>query len=398
MEKLLLVCSVFAFVMGNSGLLTAGILPISPKDGVLLLLLPCLPLALLLRTQFTPALLSLAILPVARILDAGLLQRYHLSGVDGNHMAAVVQMLPPIMHMLLILHMLQTRMMKLFVIWGGSCFILLNCGNTLYEWMGWAHWTSVPLRYSGWLGHPNSGPTFSLFCLTAIFVIRPKFWPNMLLAAVTLLPTAVSLSRSCAMMYMTIVGLYVLLHFRQHWRGILCSMVIAPMLVGLWINAVQATATKGRIRPDEFTEGRFEAIYKMDVQGLKSQERHKDLTDAWDSIWREPTWGQGSGTTRGEPWQPHNQIISVWLELGLFGVIFYLAQILLPLCLWLMQGCGRVGWVLLPTFLNIPCQQWLFEMPTYWLCLGVAYLHLFPRRLEFRLNGQDKAQAATALA
>ena len=135
-------------------------------------------------------------------------------------------------------------------------------------------------------------------------------------------------------------------------------------------------------------EGRFDAIYNLDVNGLKSAERGKDLEDGWEAVWRSPMWGYGPGATTGEVWQPHNQVVAIWLDIGILGLVLYAVQLLVPLGLCFANGF-RGGYCLLPVFMDIPCQQWLVDMPCYWFALGVCYAELMPHRIALNFRGDE---------
>ncbi len=113
----------------------------------------------------------------------------------------------------------------------------------------------------------------------------------------------------------------------------------------------------------------------------------KDLADGWAAVWLRPMWGYGTGCAAGERWQPHNQVVAIWLELGIFGVLIYALQLLVPTVMCAMGGF-RQGWCLLPAFLDIPCLHWLPDMPMFWLSLAVCYAELFKHRVEFRVSDE----------
>lgn len=386
-ELALLLTGVLLLVVYNSGVLTAEVLPLKPRDGTLALLALCVVPLLLSRKQYcVPALLLLTI-PLLRLADAALLRRFDMHEL-GNHNASVANLAAPVLITAAMLVIYSSRIGRRFAIWGSVALILVIVGSNLYEWLGYAKWSSIDNRIAGFHRHPNTGPTFCMFCLTILFTLNKRFWWNMLMVLLSGIPTMLSISRSCTMIYFGVTAIYIAVNARQHWRGLLLVALMMPPVFSAWLAAVEARATHGRIRPDEFTEGRLAAIYKFDLKGLKSQERGKDLADGWAAVWLRPTWGYGTGCAGGERWQPHNQVVALWLELGIFGVLIYVLQLLVPTVACAMGGF-RQGWCLLPAFLDIPCLHWLPDMPMFWLALAVCYAELFKHRVEFRVNESE---------
>ncbi len=380
-ERVMLAAGVLMFVVCNCGILTAEVLPVKPRDGTLAMLSICALMLCVCRKFYCLPWLGLLVLPLARLADAALLQRYTMTEM-GDHLSGVINAASPLVVFCTILAVYSTRAGKLFAIWGCASLILTIASSTFYEWLGLGHWTSIPGRMAGFHLHPNTGPTYSILCLTIVYTLNKRFWINMSLSAITILPTMLSISRSCLLMYFAVVGAYVIFNFPKHYKGLLLIIALAPTLIGAWLAAVEASATHGRLRKDEFIEGRFDAVFQGDFEGLKSAERGKDLEDGWAAVQKQPLWGYGLGCACGAVWQPHNQLVSIWLEIGFLGVVAYLIQLMVPLlaCLW-RRFPGGGGWCLLPAFLNIPCQQWLLEMPPYLFALAVVYGEVFPHRV-----------------
>ncbi len=385
-EKALLVSAVAMFVIYNCGILTVGMLPIKPRDGTLLLLgATILPLLFCRQRHCLPA-LAVMIIPIWRVYDALFLRRFEIKGEEGGHIVGVLQMAVPGIIAGVAILVYGTRVGRLFAIAASVGLIVVCVASDLYEWMGFAKYTIVPGRMAGFLEHPNTAPTYGIMCLTVLYTLNKRFWWNMFMSFLVAIPAVLSISRSCMMIYFATVAIYVVLNFRAHFKGLLITAAMVPPVFLAWVGAVEASASHGRIRHDEFTEGRFEAIYKFDIDGLKSAERAKDLQDGWDGVWASPAWGYGPGGSRGERWQPHNQIVALWLDLGVLGMAVYVIQLLWPLIVSAMRGFPG-GYCLIPAFLNVPCQHWLVEMAPYWFVLAVAYAEIFVHRVEIRMDG-----------
>ena len=385
-EWVLLVSAVAMFVIYNCGILTVGILPVKPRDGTVLLLgATLLPLFFCRQRHSLPA-LAVLLIPLWRAFDALFLMRFEMKEGDGGHLTGVFQMAVPGIVAGVAVLVYGTRVGKLFAIASSVGLIAVCVASDLYEWMGFAKFTNVPGRMAGFLEHPNTAPTYSIICLTVLYTVNKRFWWNMFMSFLVAIPAVLSISRSCMMIYFATVALYVMFNFRSHIKGLLIMAAMIPPVFLAWVGAVEASASHGRIRHDESTEGRFEAIYKFNFDGLKSPERAKDLQDGWDGVWASPTWGHGPGGSRGERWQPHNQLVALWLDLGLLGLVTYIVQLVWPLIMSTMRGFRGI-YCLLPAFLNIPCQHWLVEMAPYLFGLAVAYCEIFVHRVEIRVDG-----------
>lgn len=384
------------FVVYNCGVLTAEMLPVKPRDATVALIAISFAPLLFCRKQYCTAALALMTLPLLRLADAGFLQRYSIQELE-THFAAVIKMAGPVMITGISILTYSSRIGRHWAIISAIGLILAITGSNLYEWMGYAKWSSIPGRMAGFHIHPNTGPTYCLLCLAILYTLNPRFWWNIMLTAVAAIPTALSISRSCCVLYFAVVAVYLALHFREHAKGLIILVCCAPPLIGTWFTIVESRASAGRLRHDEFIEGRFDAILRGDVEGLRSVERGKDLEDGWAAVQRQPVWGYGAGCATGERWQPHNQIVALWLELGVFGALIYVMQLLIPLVLCASQGF-RNGWCLLPSFLNIPCLHWLVEMPPYWLALAVCYCALIRQRFEIRVSENAPASARAVAA
>jgi hypothetical protein len=73
---------------------------------------------------------------------------------------------------------------------------------------------------------------------------------------------------------------------------------------------------------NEDVGSRLQAIYDLDFEKIKSPERAKDLQDGWEAVSRAIMFGHGTGAGTNR-WQPHNQFVSIWLDIGIFGVVFF---------------------------------------------------------------------------
>jgi O-antigen ligase len=192
------------------------------------------------------------------------------------------------------------------------------------------------------------------------------------------------MSRSGMAIFAFMVMLYVLLNARRHFTGlVLIAALSFPLVLGG--VAMLAQRTGGGLIKDENTKARLQAIYELDFEKLKSPERAKDLADGWEAVGQKPLWGHGTGAGTAW-WQPHNQFVAVWLDIGLPGLLFFAGPLLL---LTLLSALNRMQglFCLIPVWLFIPCSQVLLDAQQFWFCLGVAACVLIPGRFSVRLGG-----------
>ena len=82
---------------------------------------------------------------------------------------------------------------------------------------------------------------------------------------------------------------------------------------------------------------------------------------------------------------PHNEVVSLWVDLGLLGPILYCSM--LGYLLWRSLRTGLRGFFcLIPVFFFIPFSQVLVELPSYWITAAVAALVTSPQRFRLTLG------------
>ena len=138
---------------------------------------------------------------------------------------------------------------------------------------------------------------------------------------------------------------------------------------------------------DKNATDRFEAIFSMDFEKMQSPEREGVLKDGIEAIVNAPMLGYGTGTGT-TLWMPHNQIVSIWLDLGIMGPLMFLG-VLFFVTFFVLRARGRGCWSLIPAFGFIPFSQILLFNPAYWYALAVTLL--ITARTKFVLRLTSKA-------
>ena len=364
------------------------LLPLKPRDYTLLLLAATFVLVLLNRPALCLPALVLLIVPGLRVLDAAMLQRFHVT-VLGDHSVFVMGILSMLLVSFSAVFCLSVAQWQKLARCVALASILVAAGSVYYEWFGFESFSRIPGRMSGFAGDPNDAPILICLMLGILYTLEPRFWRNMLLTAFATPAVALTLSRSGTAILVALAVPYVLLHGRKHLiKLLLVALLVMPLAIGGIAVVGERAGTQGVLK-DENTAGRMQAIFELDFDRLKSPERAKDLADGLEGVGKEPIFGHGTGAGSGW-WQPHNQVVALWLDLGLAGVLLFVGPLLL-LTVRSLQCRLRGIFCLIPLWLYVPCSQILVEMPHYWLCAGVCCGVLFHKRYVLRLTRPQPA-------
>lgn len=357
--------------------------PVKPRDYNLGLAVFALVTMLFCKPAFSLMALALLTIPMPRILDAALLQRYEILEWGGHQVYVFTMVSLWVISAAGILSTGTSRGPQTAI--AVAVVTILACtGANLYEWSGRASWTLIPGRMAGWHLDPNNSPIIMCLMLGILFTLQKSFWWNLAWTGVAAVGVALTMSRSGMMVFGVLVGLYLLSNLRERFIGIMVMALIAVPLLAVGLGILGADNSGKGLTKNADTASRMEAIYRLDFEKLKSPERKKDLLDAWEAVCKKPVagWGTGSGALK---WRPHNMIVSHWVDVGIIGVLQYVGALLtFTLCCFVRRFRGL--FCLIPVWLFIPCSQALLEMPAYWYAWGVAAYSLFPRRFALVLG------------
>ncbi len=361
-----------------------GVLPFKPRDYKLTFSALTLILVILNRPALCLPALALLTIPLVRFLDAGVLQRFITQLFFDDHETYVLNLGSDLLDTLTAILCLSTPIGKrigLAVVTGTA---LVAVGSVIYEFMGYAEWTNIPGRVSGLLGDANAPGIVLSLCIGVMLTLSNRFWWNIGFIAFCEIGNAMTLSRSGTMGIACLTVCYILANLRQRAVSLILICIVAVPLAGAGIAWLGAdTERRGAIRDDN-AKSRVEAIYELDYEKLWSGERAKDLLDGWEAVMERPItgFGTGSGTFW---WKPHNEVVSLWVDLGLLGPILYCSM--LGYLLWRSLRTGLRGFFcLIPVFFFIPFSQVLVELPSYWIAAAVAALVTSPQRFRLTLG------------
>ena len=367
-----------------------GFLPFKPRDYTLLTLAAAGVMVLLNKPSICPAAFLMLLVPLLRVLDATFLQRFTITAL-GDHSIVVMTLISNFLVTFTTVLLLSAEPWRRVAMWVAVCTSLVCAGCIYYEWLGFYKFTRIDGRMAGFPGDPNDPPIIISLMMASIFALNPRFWWNVVLIALVTPAIALTLSRSGMAVYSCLMLTYIIGNLRHHFMGMLLIVVIAvPLAVG-GVAVLAQSSTKIGIVSNKDTVDRLKAIYELDFERIKSPERGKDLQDGWEAAGKEPLWGHGTGAGTSV-WKPHNQIVSLWIDIGIFGVLLYVGGLLL-LTFRVFTLKMRGFYCLVPLWLFIPCSQILTESPHYWFAAAVCCNLVYTGRFRLVLTAPAKAQA-----
>ncbi len=367
-----------------------GVLPFKPRDFTV----ACCGAAFFFiasnRTAWCLSALALLSLPLIRVMDAGLLERFTQT-MWGDHPTYVMQLAANALIAAMIAASLATpKGMQIAVIIAVVTILLCTASN-LYEWLGMAVYTRIPGRVSGLLVDPNASPIVICLMLGIVLTYSQRFWWNVLLLGISAVGVSLPLSRSGAIIFWIMTISYVLVNFRAHKTGLIAIISVAIPVGGIGLAVLSESAERRGTVRDENAQSRVQALYELDFEKLWSGERAKDLRDGWEAAMEKPVLGHGTGAGNTQ-WQPHNQIVAIWDDLGIGGVLLF-AGLLIHLTVLCAKGGGRGFECLIPLWGYIPFSQVLMETSAYWYCAMACACAVSSRRISIAWMGAKRNPA-----
>lgn len=361
-----------------------GISPIKPILFTLASVFMCIGVSLVNKPRVCLAVLGVALLPAVRLFDAAVLRRFDSSYQD--------QIAMDLMRMMLVLiamvAVFSTEKWQKTALWAAVCAMLLTTGSEIYEMLGFAKFSSIPGRYAGFNSHPNFPPVLLCEMLGIIFALSKSFRFNCLMIAVAVPGVALTYGRSGMLVLALLCGTYVLLNARRNFGFLMIVTAIAIPLLGIGAAVLQNSTQHG-VMKDKNTADRLEAIYNLDFDKLKSPERVKDLNDAWEEAMKKPIFGHGTGVS-GTLYAPHNEYVSIWLEMGIPGLVLFAGTWLWLVMRSVLTG-GKAGYLLFALLAFTPVGQGRIEVPHFSLAMVAAACILWPKRYQLTLRSLKAA-------
>lgn len=362
----------------------AGLHPIKPSLFTVGAVFACIMVSLVNKPRLCLATLGIALLPAVRLFDAAVLRRFDSSFQDQITMDLARMMLV----LVAIIAVLSTEKWEKTALWAAICAMMLTTGSEIYEMLGFAKFSSIPGRYAGFNSHPNFPPVLLCEMLGIVFALSKNFRFNCLMIAVAVPGVALTYGRSGMIVLALLCGAYVLLNARRNFGFLMIVAAITLPLLGIGA-AVLESGTQHGVMKDKNTADRLEAIYNLDFEKLKSPERVKDLNDAWEAALHKPLLGHGTGIS-GNIYAPHNEYVSLWLEMGIPGLALFVGTWLWLVTRSILTG-GRAGYLVFALIAYTPFGQGRIEVPHFSFAMVVAACVLWPKRYQLTLRSLKTA-------
>lgn len=362
-----------------------GSISIKPRDFTIGLSLLSLLLVFLNRPAFSAATLGLLLIPTLRFADSAVLKRY-INVSEGDPNIAVMTLGSVLLVTMVSLLVLCTENGPKIAVRAAIVVILLGAGSIAYESAGYAEYSQINGRPAGFLTQPNEAIIMVCLMLGVVLTLSEAFWLNIVVIAMASVGVAITLSRSGMLVFALMVMCYLAANLRRHFGKIVIIVAVSIPAVLAGFAILMQVASSRNFGTDKNATDRVAAITGMfsgNTDKMESQERMKDLSDGWEAVTDSPIFGHGTGCASSR-WQPHNQWVAIWLDIGVGGVMLYAATLLFLTVICLKSGRGFFA--LLPLWGFSIFSQNLVETAGYWFCAGVVTLVATKSRFRFALR------------
>jgi len=385
--------SLFLLVLLHAGLLipyithlvpalySVGLFPLRPAYYMLALCAATSCCALWKGPDLTKTSLFLIALLAARTLDVAILQRFHVPGGQKDAFLSMAAVTLTATATLLSLGALR-KSSFLPVLGVAAASLLIQVAAVLLEFTGFYRLSTVPGRAAGLAGDSNDASMMITLMLAVFLTLHRGFWLDITIIAIAALGVLPTLSRGGMLVLFLIAAAYALGNVREHTGKILAAGIALLAMLATMMTVLLSHAGSGGMA-DENARRRVEAIFRGDLDELQSGERFKDLTDGIDGALQQPLTGLGTGAGQFD-YQPHNQLVTMWIELGLLGPLAFL--LILTAASWkVVSARGKGIYLLIPLWLYVGLAQTLLDNYAYLYALLVLLVFTTPRLLSLRL-------------
>ncbi|MDB6120227.1 MAG: hypothetical protein JWO08_4008 [Verrucomicrobiaceae bacterium] len=366
---------------------------IKPRDFTIGFSLLSLLLVFFNRPAFSPLALALLIIPFLRFADAAALKRY-INVLDGDPNIAVMTLGSILLVTTVSLLVLCTENGVQIARRAAIAIILLGSASIAYEAAGLAEYSQISGRPAGFLTQPNEAIIMVCLMLGIVLTLSEAFWLNFAVIAIAAVGVGLTLSRSGMLVFVLMVFCYLAANLRKHFGKIVIITAVSIPAVLAGFAILLQMASSRNMGTDKNATDRVAAItgiFGGNTDKMESQERMKDLRDGWEAVTDSPVFGHGTGCASSQ-WQPHNQWVAIWLDIGVGGVMLY-ALSLLTLTILCLKAGGKGFFALLPLWCFSVFSQNLVETAGYWFCAGVVAVVTTKGRFRFAIQ---RAPASTA--
>ncbi|BDS05310.1 hypothetical protein NT6N_03500 [Oceaniferula spumae] len=339
-----------------------GLFPLRPAIYLAAASVGCILVTLGRRPDLTVTTMLILLFHVFYIFESTVLQRYdHPSGRYYplmTHGALLVSVFS-IAWFLGVTH----RLSSLPVTIASAAIVIICSLANIAEWFGVHEFTIVTGRAAGFHGDPNNAAIAIVLALAVFLTYNRNIWVSFGMMALSFIAVAITLSRSGMIAEVLISVSYLVVSYRRKPTAVLQALAVTVPVVVAGIVYLVSHMSSEALRQSDIQD-RLGALMGKDSEKMASGERMKDLTDGLNAVREQPVMGHGVGTGTGK-WQPHNQLVAVWIDGGVVFAGLYLI-ILGSMAVKCVAAGGRGGLCLLAVGIFIPFSQLLHTSLAYW--------------------------------
>lgn len=247
-----------------------------------------------------------------------------------------------------------------------SCFLtVVICSlMNIAEWFGVHSFTIVMGRAAGFWGDPNNASIAIVTALAVFLTLNRNIWLSFALIALSFVAVAITLSRSGIIVEILVILTYLVIAYRKNPKTVSKALLLTIPLVAVAVGFFVSNMSSNVLREAD-VQNRLGALLGKDSEKMASGERVKDLSDGLKALRLEPVAGYGIGAGTAK-WQPHNQLVAVWLDGGILVAVLYIS--ILGLLAFKCTAAGLQGSLcFLTIILFIPFSQILHTHVGYWM-------------------------------
>ena len=350
---------------------TNGYFPLRPAIYLVLASITCVTVTLGRRPDFTLTTLCILLFHGLYICENVILHRYdHPDGKFYPLMTHGAMLLSTlcISWFLGVMH----RYSSLPILVSAALVVSICSLTNIAEWFGVHQFTIVLGRAAGFHGDPNNASIAIVLALAVFLTFSKNIWLSFGLIALSFVAVAITLSRSGIIAEILVSASFLIVSYRKKPAAVVQAVAITVPIVIIGIVYMISNMSSEVLRESDIQD-RLGALMGKDSEKMASGERMKDLTDGLHAVRDRPVFGYGVGAGT-EKWQPHNQVISIWLDGGIVLGGLYLL-ILGAMTVKVIASRGKGGLCLLAVLIFIPFSQLLHTSLAYWTtCIIVINL------------------------
>jgi len=200
--------------------------------------------------------------------------------------------------------------------------MLVSVGLNIIEWSDPGLYSNVPGRSAGWLENANDSGIAIVLMLAILLSLRLPVPLSISLIGLSGVGVYFTLSRGGILVWILTAGGYIfnLVHAnkRQFAVAIVCAIVAGAAVISAF--NFQSETGGGDV------EKRMQTVNGLELEGLEDADRMGLFSEALAAAISSPFTGYSSGSSE-LTFQPHNQLLAVWLDNGLLGLGLYVCAL-----------------------------------------------------------------------